>query len=127
MQDRELARRMHDEAGLAFFECYLNTPIEICESRDPKGLYKKARRGEIKGFTGIDQSYEEPRNPELVIRSGDMSVDECVQNVISLLQQQVCLFLSVCLSACLSVSVLHSTDIRLHRCFSPSCMHFSLC
>ena len=94
-QDRELARKLHEKAGLAFFECYVNAPLEICESRDPKELYKKARRGEIKGFTGIDQSYEEPVNCELVIRSGDMSVDECVQSVISLLQQRVCL--SVCL------------------------------
>ena len=106
-QDRELARKLHDEAGLTFLECYVNTPLEICESRDPKGLYKKARRGEIKGFTGIDQSYEEPMNCELVIRSGDMSVDECVQSVISLLQQRVCLSvslsLSLSLSLCLSV------------------------
>lgn len=68
----------------------MNTPLEICENRDPKGLYKKARRGEIRGFTGIDQSYEEPLDCELVIKSGEMSVDECVQNVISLLQQRVC-------------------------------------
>ena len=89
---------------MSFFECYVNTPIEICESRDPKGLYKRARRGEIKGFTGIDQSYEEPPNPELVIKSGEMSVDECVQNVVSLLQQRVCsyFYLSVCLSVCIS-------------------------
>jgi len=91
-----VARRLHEEAGLAFFECYVNTPLEICESRDPKGLYKKARRGEIKGFTGIDQSYEEPVNCELVIRSGEMSVDECVQSVICLLQQRVCPSLPVC-------------------------------
>jgi len=102
-QDRELARKLHEEAGLAFFECYVNTPLEICESRDPKGLYKKARRGEIKGFTGIDQSYEEPMNCELVIRSGDMSVDECVQSVISLLQQRVRLSVCRALCACLSV------------------------
>lgn len=87
-KDREVARKLHEEAGLAFFECFINTPLEVCESRDPKGLYKKARRGEIKGFTGIDQSYEEPVNCELVIRSGEMSVDECVQSVISLLQQR---------------------------------------
>jgi len=92
-----VARKLHEEAGLAFFECYVNTPLEICESRDPKGLYKKVRRGEIKGFTGIDQSYEEPLNSELVIKSGEMSVDECVQSVISLLQRRVSL--SVCLGS----------------------------
>jgi len=96
-----VARRLHEEAGLPFFECFVNTPIEICESRDPKGLYKKARRGEIKGFTGIDQSYEEPASPELVIRSGEMSVNECVHNVISLLQQRVCVSVCLCLSVCL--------------------------
>jgi len=100
-QDRDLARKLHEEAGLAFFECFVNTPLEVCESRDPKGLYKRARRGEIKGFTGIDQSYEKPVNCELVVRSGEMSVNECVQSVISLLQQRVCL--SVSLSVCLSV------------------------
>jgi len=94
-QDRDMARKLHEEAGLAFFECYVNTPLAICESRDPKGLYKKVRRGEIKGFTGIDQSYEEPLNCELVIKSGEMSVDECVQSVISLLQQRVCRRVSV--------------------------------
>jgi len=112
-----VARKLHEEAGLAFFECFINTPLEVCESRDPKGLYKKARRGEIKGFTGIDQSYEEPVNCELVIRSGEMSVDECVQSVISLLQQRVCQ--PVCLSVCLSV--------HCHcRCHSLSCVYFTL-
>jgi 3'-phosphoadenosine 5'-phosphosulfate synthase len=87
-KDRELARKLHEEAGLSFFECFVNTPLEICESRDPKGLYKKARRGEIHGFTGIDQQYEEPDHCELIIKSGELSVDECVQNVVQLLQQR---------------------------------------
>jgi 3'-phosphoadenosine 5'-phosphosulfate synthase len=87
-KDREIARKLHEEAGLSFFECFVNTPLEICESRDPKGLYKKARRGEIRGFTGIDQQYEEPDHCELVIKSGELSVDECVQNVVQLLQQR---------------------------------------
>jgi len=117
IQDREVARRLHEEAGLPFFECYVNTPIDICESRDPKGLYKKARRGEIKGFTGIDQSYEEPVNPELVIRSGEMSVDECVQNVVSLLQQRV--RVPACMSACLYTELLLDyIDICISICFS---------
>lgn len=49
LQDRDSARKLHDEAGLPFFECYVNTPLNICESRDVKGLYKKARAGQIKG------------------------------------------------------------------------------
>jgi len=107
-----VARKLHEEAGLAFFECYVNTPLEICESRDPKGLYKKVRRGEIKGFTGIDQSYEEPLNCELVIKSGEMSVDECVQNVITLLQQRVCQ--SVYLFLCLLDSVVNLCHLLCH-------------
>jgi bifunctional enzyme CysN/CysC len=65
---RERARRAHDVAGLPFVEVFVDTPIEICESRDPKGLYRKARAGEITGFTGIDDPYEPPVDPELVLR-----------------------------------------------------------
>lgn len=85
-KDRDLARHLHEEAGLMFIECFVNTPLDVCESRDPKGLYKKARRGEIKGFTGIDQEYEEPEKCELVIKSAEFSVDECVQDVVAFLQ-----------------------------------------
>ena len=67
-QARERARRAHDVAGLPFVEVFVDTPIEICEARDPKGLYRKARAGEITGFTGIDDPYEPPANPELVLR-----------------------------------------------------------
>ncbi len=63
--DRAAARAAHDAVGLPFFEVFVDTPIEICESRDPKGLYAKARAGEIKGFTGIDDPYEPPLDPEL--------------------------------------------------------------
>jgi len=87
-KDRELARKLHEDAGLVFIECWVNTPLNVCESRDPKGLYKKARRGEIKGFTGIDQDYEEPKECEIIIKSGELSVDECIQSVIGLLQQK---------------------------------------
>jgi 3'-phosphoadenosine 5'-phosphosulfate synthase len=87
-KDRELARKLHDEAGLLFLECYVNTSLQVCESRDPKGLYKKARRGEIRGFTGIDQNYEEPSSCELIIKAGELSVDECVQSVVKMLQEK---------------------------------------
>jgi bifunctional enzyme CysN/CysC len=72
---RERARRAHDVAGLRFVEVFVDTPIELCESRDPKGLYRKARAGEIKGFTGIDDPYEAPERPELVLRTdhGDVA------------------------------------------------------
>jgi adenylyl-sulfate kinase len=67
-QARERARQAHDVAGLPFVEVFVDTPIEICEARDPKGLYRKARAGEITGFTGIDDPYEPPASPELVLR-----------------------------------------------------------
>jgi adenylyl-sulfate kinase len=67
-QARERARQAHDVAALPFVEVFVDTPIEICEARDPKGLYRKARAGEITGFTGIDDPYEPPANPELVLR-----------------------------------------------------------
>jgi bifunctional enzyme CysN/CysC len=66
--DRELVRSLHVEAELPFVEVFVDTPIELCEQRDPKGLYAKARAGEIKGFTGIDDPYEAPLHPELVLR-----------------------------------------------------------
>ena len=64
-----------------FVEIYINAPIEVCEQRDVKGLYKKARKGEIKGFTGIDSPYEAPENPALEIRTDLMSVEEAVEKI----------------------------------------------
>lgn len=63
--DRDAARARHGAAGLAFAEVFVDTPIELCEQRDPKGLYAKARAGELKGFTGIDDPYEAPAEPEV--------------------------------------------------------------
>lgn len=70
---RDRARAVHVAAGVPFFEVFVDTPIEVCEQRDPKGLYAKARAGEIKGFTGIDDPYEAPLAAELVLTpaSGD--------------------------------------------------------
>lgn len=68
-----------------FVEVYLNTPLDICESRDVKGLYKKARAGEIKQFTGIDSEYEEPENPEIVLNTGEVDVESCVEKVVEYL------------------------------------------
>jgi adenylyl-sulfate kinase len=65
---RERARQLHDAAGLPFLEVFVDTPIEVCEARDPKGLYAKARAGEITGFTGVDDPYEAPEQPDLVLR-----------------------------------------------------------
>lgn len=68
---RDGVRALHQAAGLPFLEVFVDTPIELCEQRDPKGLYKKARAGEITGFTGIDDPYEAPEAPELVLAPAD--------------------------------------------------------
>ena len=83
--DREACRELHLAAGLRFVEVYVDTPLDVCEQRDPKGLYKKARAGEIKGFTGIDDPYEEPANAELVLKTAERSLDECVEACIDYL------------------------------------------
>ncbi|MCC5785635.1 MAG: adenylyl-sulfate kinase [Phycisphaerales bacterium] len=83
--DRDLCRKLHDDAGIGFIEIFIDTPLEVCEQRDPKGLYKKARAGEIKGFTGIDDPYEAPEKAELTINTEGRSVDECVAECLKLL------------------------------------------
>ncbi|CAG9854903.1 unnamed protein product [Phyllotreta striolata] len=87
--DRNMARAIHQKSGLPFFEVFVDTPLEICEQRDVKGLYKKAREGKIKGFTGIDQAYEKPEHPELVLKTTDSSVEESVNMVMEMLQENV--------------------------------------
>lgn len=69
-----------------FIEVFVDTPVEICEARDPKGLYKKARAGEIKGFTGIDAPYEAPLNPEIRIKTAEQDVDACAMQVVDYLE-----------------------------------------
>jgi adenylylsulfate kinase len=82
-RDRDLARRLHDESGLAFIEVFVDAPIEVCEQRDPKGLYRKARLGELKGFTGVDDPYEAPLNPELVVKTATESPEALAWKVLS--------------------------------------------
>ncbi|CAL4121806.1 unnamed protein product [Meganyctiphanes norvegica] len=84
-KDRDLARQIHESNGLPFFEVFVDTPIEVCEQRDNKGLYKKARAGIIKGFTGIDSAYEKPEAPHVVLKTTSCTIDECVQQVADLL------------------------------------------
>ncbi len=83
--DRDRVREIHDEVGIAFVEVFVDTPIEVCETRDPKGLYAKARAGEISGFTGVDDPYEPPLHPELVIDTTATFVDEAVAQIMALL------------------------------------------
>src|SRR5947209_2412451 len=72
-KDRDAVRALHEKAGLPFVEIHVATPIETCETRDPKGLYKKARAGELKNFTGIDDPYEPPTKPELTLDATNTS------------------------------------------------------
>ncbi|MDF1870033.1 MAG: adenylyl-sulfate kinase [Phycisphaerales bacterium] len=83
--DRDQVRKIHEDAGLKFLEVFINTPIEVCESRDPKGLYKKARAGEIKGFTGIDDPYETPSNPEIDLKTDELSPQQAADQLIKAL------------------------------------------
>jgi len=85
-RDRQAAREVAP-AG-RFIEVHMSTSIEACEARDPKGLYKKARAGEIKGFTGIDDPYEAPEAPELVVDTSGQTVDESAQAIIDYLEAQ---------------------------------------
>jgi len=84
--DRRLVRKLFP-AG-EFIEVFMNTPIETCESRDPKGLYQKARSGQIKDFTGIDSPYELPPHPELCLDTSRMSVVDCVEGLIAYLLER---------------------------------------
>ncbi|MDW8344922.1 MAG: adenylyl-sulfate kinase [Verrucomicrobiae bacterium] len=83
--DRRLARSIMREGD--FVEVYVNAPIEVCEQRDPKGLYKKARAGQIKNFTGIDAPYEPPENPEIIVHTDRLTVNECVTQIMDYLKQ----------------------------------------
>jgi adenylylsulfate kinase len=78
---REMARDIIGEND--FKEVYINTPLEVCEARDVKGLYAKARKGEIKNFTGIDAPYEEPVNPDFIIMTENKTVEECVDTLMA--------------------------------------------
>ncbi|MES9938121.1 MAG: adenylyl-sulfate kinase [Sedimenticola sp.] len=81
--DRAQARGIFPHGD--FLEIFCDCPLEICEQRDVKGMYKRARNGEIKHFTGIDSPYEEPTKPELIVETGKHTLDECVEKVIDLL------------------------------------------
>ncbi len=83
-EDREMVRSLCDEGE--FIEVFMDTSLEICEQRDPKGLYKKARSGEIKHFTGIDSPYEAPQNPEIRINPSESDFDQCVEQIMDYLR-----------------------------------------
>ncbi|MEH7375983.1 adenylyl-sulfate kinase [Neobacillus drentensis] len=84
--DREQVRALFEDGE--FIEVFVQCPIEECERRDPKQLYAKARRGEIKDFTGIDSPYEAPEQPEITLRSDQVSVEEAVEQVFAYLREK---------------------------------------
>ncbi|OQV18418.1 Bifunctional 3'-phosphoadenosine 5'-phosphosulfate synthase [Hypsibius exemplaris] len=87
LKDRESARKVHEKDGLKFLEIFVDAPLAVCEERDVKGLYKKARAGLIKGFTGIDQIYEPPANPDLNMKTAEFGIDESIQQIVTKLEE----------------------------------------
>ena len=86
-EDRDIVREIHEQSGLVFIEIFVDCKLESAEKRDPKGLYKKARKGEIKNFTGIDDPYETPSHPEIHLISDRMSVEDEVEEIIKYLSE----------------------------------------
>ena len=86
--DRDRVRALHEESGMDFIEIYVDCSLEAAESRDPKGLYKKARAGEIKNFTGIDDPYEAPPRAEIHLHSDRQSLAEEVDQILSVLRER---------------------------------------
>ncbi len=84
--DRDEVRRLHEQAGLSFVEVFVDCSLAEAEKRDPKGLYKKARAGEIKNFTGIDDPYEAPRNAEIHLKTDEMTLQQEVDIVVKYLE-----------------------------------------
>ncbi|MAD05620.1 MAG: adenylyl-sulfate kinase [Pseudoalteromonas sp.] len=84
--ERDMVRNLVEDGE--FIEVFLDTPLEVCETRDPKGLYKKARAGEIKHFTGIDSDYQIPASPEIKIDTSKNTLDQSVQELVAYLKQQ---------------------------------------
>jgi len=81
--DRAMAKNMLESGE--FIEVYIDTPIEVCEQRDPKGLYKKARAGEIKDFTGIDSTYDVPEQPTIHVKTAEKSIEQCAKQIVDFL------------------------------------------
>jgi adenylylsulfate kinase len=86
--DRDRVRALHEDAGLDFIEVFVDCPLDAAEARDPKGLYKKARAGEIRNFTGIDDPYEAPPRPEIHLHSDRQTLDEEVAEILRVLRER---------------------------------------
>ena len=87
LSDREIPRKLHEAAGLPFIEVHVDTSVEECARRDPKGLYARARAGEMKGFTGVDSPYESPVEPEIHVPTASVDVSEAVARIQQALDQ----------------------------------------
>jgi adenylylsulfate kinase len=87
-KDRQQARDLHDAAGVPFVEVFVDTPVDVCEKRDPKGLYRKARLGEIRHFTGVDDPYETPDRAELVVKTAERPPAEIAAQVLDYLLER---------------------------------------
>jgi adenylylsulfate kinase len=87
-EDRDTVRALHNSSDMTFIEVFVDCSLDVAESRDPKGLYKKARAGEIKNFTGIDDPYEEPVAPEIHLRTDQMTLEEEVNAIIDYLEER---------------------------------------
>ena len=87
LKDRENAKKLVGKNN--FIEIYLNTPLKVCISRDPKGLYKKSIKGEIKDFTGIESDYEPPRNPDIVIDTSKTSINDACEEVLNYIKPKI--------------------------------------
>jgi bifunctional enzyme CysN/CysC len=86
--DRDWARELHEAADLDFVEAWVDTPLEICERRDPAGLYRRARAGELPGFTGVDAPYEPPGDPDVRLRAAEEPVDRSVERIVAALDER---------------------------------------
>ena len=86
--DRDLVRQLHESANIPFLEVHVSCSLEVAEQRDPKGLYKKARAGEIKGFTGIDDPFEAPEHPEIDLPTHELSIAQSVQRLLEAIEQR---------------------------------------
>jgi len=86
-ESRDLAKKIIGKEN--FIEVFMSTPIEVCEKRDSKGLYEKARKGEIKNFTGISSPFEEPVNPDITVNTGELSLFDSTQKVLGFLLKEI--------------------------------------
>jgi bifunctional enzyme CysN/CysC len=86
--DRDAACALHEADELAFIEVFVDAPLEVCEQRDPKGLYARARAGHLTGLTGVGAPYERPLNPDLVLEAHTASVEDEVERVLAFLRER---------------------------------------